>query len=58
VPPGDEDALAAALARVLGDPGLRARLAAGACRAGDRLPSWDQASAQMAVALKSIDVHD
>lgn len=33
VPPGDEQALAAALIRVAGDPGLRARLAQGALHA-------------------------
>lgn len=46
VPVDDEAALTAALARILGDAALRARLAAGALRAAERLPSWhDQATA-------------
>ncbi|MGE0395037.1 MAG: glycosyltransferase [Vicinamibacterales bacterium] len=46
VPVDDEPALTGALRRVLTDPGLRARLAAGALRAAERLPSWhDQATA-------------
>ena len=40
-----------ALSRVLGDAGLRARLAAGARRVRDRLPTWDAAAAAMAQAL-------
>jgi glycosyltransferase involved in cell wall biosynthesis len=35
VPPGDAQALAAALRRLLGDPALRARLAAGGRRTHD-----------------------
>lgn len=51
VPPGDVDALAAALARVLDQPELRMRLAAGARRAAARLPTWEQAAERMAAAL-------
>ena len=40
VPPGDPAALAAALRRVLSEPGLRRDLAAGARAARERLPSW------------------
>jgi glycosyltransferase involved in cell wall biosynthesis len=58
VPVDDAPALAAALTRVLGDGGLRARLAAGARHVRDRLPDWDQASARMAQALRSLDAHD
>ena len=43
VPPGDLAAFTAALARVVGDPALRQRLAEGARRVRDRLPTWDDA---------------
>ncbi|TFV58573.1 glycosyltransferase family 1 protein [Geodermatophilus sp. DF01-2] len=47
VPPGDVDALAAALDRLAADPGLRARLSAGArARAADY--SWPQLAARVA----------
>ena len=51
VPPGDMDALSAALTRVIGDAGLRAALAEGARRMGERLPTWDDASEKFAAAL-------
>jgi glycosyltransferase involved in cell wall biosynthesis len=51
VPPGDVDALAAALTAILDAPELRARLAAGAHRAAARLPTWDAAAARMAAAI-------
>ena len=51
VPPNDPDALAAALRDVISDRGLRSRLAAGAAKAGDALPSWADAAAQVARAL-------
>ena len=51
VPVDDTRALANALARVMGDAGLRARLAEGARRMRDRLPTWEDASARMAAAL-------
>jgi glycosyltransferase involved in cell wall biosynthesis len=51
VAPGDGAAFAAALARVLSDRGLRVRLAEGARRARDRLPTWDDAVAAMARVL-------
>ncbi len=42
VSPGDAAALAAALQRVIAEPDLRRRLAAGALAAGALLPDWDQ----------------
>jgi glycosyltransferase involved in cell wall biosynthesis len=52
VPPGDPDALTVALSRVLGEPGLRERLADGARRVRNRLPTWDDAVCNMAAALE------
>jgi glycosyltransferase involved in cell wall biosynthesis len=57
VPVGDTVALAAALARVLDDPSLGARLAEGARRVRDRLPSWDDAANRMTAALTALDAH-
>jgi glycosyltransferase involved in cell wall biosynthesis len=51
VPVGDARALTAALERVLGDSSLRARLAEGARRRRDRLPTWDDAAREMSTAL-------
>jgi glycosyltransferase involved in cell wall biosynthesis len=51
VPVGDTNALAAALARVLGDASLRTRLADGARRKRDRLPTWNDAAREMSTAL-------
>jgi glycosyltransferase involved in cell wall biosynthesis len=54
VPPGDRDALAEALTRLIGEPALRARLAAAArCRAA-ALPTWTAASASMAAVLDRV----
>jgi glycosyltransferase involved in cell wall biosynthesis len=53
--PGDTQALAAALARVIGDAELRARLAEGARRVRDRLPTWEQACAKMAETLQRLN---
>ena len=55
VPVGDRDALAAALAHVIGDDSLRARLAEGARRRRDRLPSWDSAARLMSSALNGVE---
>ncbi|MDH4067109.1 MAG: glycosyltransferase family 4 protein [Acidobacteriota bacterium] len=54
VPPGDVDALAEALERVLGDPVLRAELSAGAREMRQRLPTWDDAAGRMAAALEGM----
>jgi glycosyltransferase involved in cell wall biosynthesis len=54
VPVGDTPALANALSRLIGDADFRARCAAGARRARERLPTWEQASARMADTLASL----
>lgn len=54
VPPGDVAALAGALSHVLGDARVRERLASGARRARDRLPTWDEAFSKMAAALERV----
>jgi glycosyltransferase involved in cell wall biosynthesis len=54
VPPGDVDALTAALGRMLADPATRARHAAGAARVRERLPSWPDACAALERALRAI----
>jgi glycosyltransferase involved in cell wall biosynthesis len=53
VSPGDLQALAAALSRVIGDPMLGAILRANACGRRGRLPTWDAAAAAMARTLES-----
>jgi glycosyltransferase involved in cell wall biosynthesis len=47
VAPGDRAAFTAALARVVGDTGLRQRLAEGARRVRDRLPTWEDSVSAM-----------
>jgi glycosyltransferase involved in cell wall biosynthesis len=54
VPGGDPDALAAALRRILEDQGYRARLAAQARAARDRLQTWETAVDRMAEALRRL----
>jgi glycosyltransferase involved in cell wall biosynthesis len=54
VPPGDEAALAEALARFLDEPGLRERLAAGARAARETLADWSAASARFAGVLEEV----
>jgi glycosyltransferase involved in cell wall biosynthesis len=54
VPVGDTEALAESLARVLGDADLRVRLAEGARRRRNRLPTWDEACRRMANALDQL----
>ncbi len=52
VPPDDPAALAAALRRVITEPGLRQDLATGARRARLRLPSWADATRAFAAELE------
>jgi glycosyltransferase involved in cell wall biosynthesis len=52
VPAGDRDALAGALARIVDDAALREGLKRGACRARERLPTWDDAGELFAQALE------
>jgi glycosyltransferase involved in cell wall biosynthesis len=54
VPPGDAAALAAALQRVIAEPDLRRRLAAGALAAGALLPDWDQSVRGWAAAFERL----
>jgi glycosyltransferase involved in cell wall biosynthesis len=54
VPPGDTDALAGALREVVADPACRARFAAGARQARERLQSWDEAAAKLSAALEGV----
>jgi len=57
VPVDDTGSLVVALSRVLGDADLRARLAAGARRVRDRLPTWDETCGRLAAALEWLTVH-
>lgn len=54
VPPGDVPALQAALQRLIGEPALRERLAAGAREAGRRLPDWPTQAARFAAVLDAL----
>ena len=57
VRPGDADALVDALSAVLEDDHLRERLAAGARRVRDRLPTWDEATDKIAAALARLETN-
>jgi glycosyltransferase involved in cell wall biosynthesis len=57
VSPGDSRALTAALAGVLGNPELRGRLAEGARRVRNLLPTWEYASKNMSTALDRVGNH-
>jgi glycosyltransferase involved in cell wall biosynthesis len=54
VPPGEVAALTEALARVLAEPKLRQKLAAGARVARQTLPDWSQVCAQFAATLATV----
>jgi glycosyltransferase involved in cell wall biosynthesis len=54
VPPGDVEALAAALARLLDEPGLRDALAEGALAHARALPDWKQSAAAFAAAVDEL----
>jgi glycosyltransferase involved in cell wall biosynthesis len=54
VPAGDAPALTEALSRVLGDPSLRTRMAEGARRVREQLPTWESASVRLAAALDTL----
>lgn len=54
VPPGDVPALQEALAQVISDAGLRARLAEGARAAATRLPTWAQQATRFATAMEGV----
>jgi glycosyltransferase involved in cell wall biosynthesis len=54
VPPGDAAALGVALRRALTEPGLRARLRAGALEARERLPRWEDTAAAIEGALPAL----
>jgi glycosyltransferase involved in cell wall biosynthesis len=54
VAPGDHAAFAEALARLVRDPALRQRYAAGARRVRDRLPAWENSAEAMERVLVSV----
>jgi glycosyltransferase involved in cell wall biosynthesis len=57
VPPGDVPALSAAIAEVLGDVSVRHRLAEGARRTRDSLPTWEDSARKFADALARVAAH-
>jgi glycosyltransferase involved in cell wall biosynthesis len=54
VEPGSVSALSKALQRLIADPDLRCRLAAGARRARARLPTWSDSASRFAEALRRV----
>lgn len=54
VPPNDAEALAGAIARMLEDPAARKSFADAAWQAGQKLPTWDQATAIVAETVRSV----
>ncbi|SFS73560.1 glycosyltransferase family 4 protein [Saccharopolyspora flava] len=55
LPPGDLDALTAALRDWVADPAFRERLRAAALRRRAELPTWDATARQLAAALTSLE---
>ncbi len=56
VPPGDSDALRAALDKAMADPALRASLGEAAWLAGQQLPTWDDTARIIAGALRQFPI--
>lgn len=56
VPPGDSDALRAALDQAMADPALRSALGEAAFLAGEKLPSWDDTARKIAGALHQFSI--
>jgi glycosyltransferase involved in cell wall biosynthesis len=54
VPPGDVDALTAALRRIADDAGLRARLGQAAARRATTFPTWEDTAAQLFAELRAV----
>ena len=54
VAPGDESALAAAIQRLLADPGLRARMAEASWAAGQKLPRWADTARLIAGVIREV----
>ena len=57
-PPGDAASFAEALSAAVVDPALRARLAVGARRMRDRLPTWEDCAAMVDAALNRLGVDE
>jgi glycosyltransferase involved in cell wall biosynthesis len=54
VPPGEEQSLAKALDRVLGDPQLRERMSEASWSAGRKLPSWNDTARTIAGVIREL----
>jgi hypothetical protein len=54
VPPGNVDALAAAIRRILTQPSLRAKFRAGALKRRRQIPMWPHAVRQMAAVIRAV----
>jgi glycosyltransferase involved in cell wall biosynthesis len=54
VPPDDSDALATTLRRLIENPSERERLAAGACAAASKLPTWREQAVAFAQAVDEV----
>jgi glycosyltransferase involved in cell wall biosynthesis len=54
VPPGDVEAMRAALARMLGDAALRQKIADASWRAGQSLPRWEDTARTIAAIIRRV----